>query len=209
MIGPTLGTHNTHDEAGRVTLFADAVGFTEAVPVRVRARVAIAARGYAVRVCSHQPSLVFAARRRVWKILRTYYVPAHDGRKGVTPHRGTFVIETRRRATGKPEAFLVCHRINAAFPPYKRGEGAYRAGLWYQHDEIDEDLARDYRQRGWVVHAMGDVNTPHGGVCGFPVLPCEVGEGLDRIASTIDLTYVEHLGAVGSDHPRLRARLAR
>lgn len=207
MTGPSIGTHNTHDDAGRVTLFADAIGFCEAIAPKVRERVAIAARGYAVRVCRRQRDLVFVARRRVWRILRAYYVPVHEGREEVSPHRGTFVIEARRRATGRREVFLVPHRVNAAFPPYVRGEAVWRADRWEKHRNVDDGLARDYRDRGWEVHAMGDVNTPHG-VVGFPALPWEVGRGFDRLASTVDLVDVEYLGEAGSDHPRLRARLA-
>lgn len=208
MTGPSIGTHNTHDEAGRVTLFADAVGYTEAIAGKVRERVRLAARGYAMRVCRHQRDLVFVARRRVWRITRTYYVPVHKGREEVTPHRGTFVIETRRRRTRRREVFLVPHRINAAHPPYVRGEPEFRATRWHDHRNTDDAIIREYRAKGWNVHAMGDVNTPPG-VVGFPALAWEVGRGFDRLASTEDLVDVEYLGEAGSDHPRLRARLAR
>lgn len=207
MSGPSLGTHNLHDEAGRVTLFADAMGYTEAIGVKIRQRVALARRGYAVRVCRRQRDLAFAARRRVWRILRTHYVPVHGGRAEVTPHRGTFVIETRRRATGRREVFLVPHRINAAFPPYVRGEAEFRSERWHEHRNVDEWLIHLYEGEGWVVHAMGDTNTPHD-VVAFPALAWEIGRGFDRIASTIPLDHVEYLGDAGSDHPRLRADLA-
>lgn len=207
MTGPTIGTHNTHDEAGRVTLFADAIGFCEAIAPKVRERVALAARGYTVRVCREQRDLVFVSRRRLWRITGVYYVPVHDGVPEVTPHRGTFVIEARRRATRRREAFLLGHRINAAFPPYVRGEGKFRKRMWLRHEETDERLAQHYTECGWDVHALGDANTPRGEHA-YHVLPWEIGRGFDRIASTIDLVEVEYLGEAGSDHPRLRARLA-
>lgn len=215
MTGPTLGTHNTHDEAGRVTLFADAVGYTEAIGRNVRQRVAarasrIRARfgGYRVRVCRRQRDLVFVCRRKVWRITRTRYEPVHGGRAEVTPHRGTFVIEAERIATGSPEVFLIAHRINAAFHPWIRGEAAYREEKWEDHARADDRLAAHYLARGFEVHALGDVNTPPK-VLGFAALPWEVGRGFDRIASTLDLDEVEYLSRAGSDHPRLRARLAR
>jgi len=205
--GPSVGTHNTHDQAGRVTLFADLVGYTEAIPVKVRERLALARRGYRVRVCRRQRDLVFVARRKVLRITRTRYVPVHGGRAEVTPHRGTFVIEGRRRDTRRRVAILLPHRINAGFPPYVRGEAVFRSKRWHAHREVDDLLIEDYRERGWDVIALGDVNTPPD-VVGFPALAWEVGRGFDRIASNVDLVDVEYLGHAGSDHPRLRARLA-
>jgi hypothetical protein len=191
------------------------VGYCEAIGANVRERVAARltrarARlgGYRVRVCRRQRDLVFVCRRRVWRITRTRYVPVHGGRAEVTPHRGTFVIEVVRRSTGALEVFLVPHRINAAFPPFVRGEAAFREERWHEHADTDDDLANEYRERGFEVHALGDVNTPPG-VLGFAALPWEVGRGFDRIASTVDLVDVEYLSRAGSDHPRLRARLAR
>jgi len=214
MSGPTIGTHNTHDDAGRVTLFADAIGFCEAIPGNVRGKVAARlsrarARlgGYRVRVCRRQRDLVFVCRRSVWRITGTHYVRVHSGRAGVTPHRGTFVVEAVRVATGAPEVFLLPHRINAAFPPYVRGERWFRSDRWAWHQAADEELIAWYRSRGFEVHALGDVNTPED-VTGFPGLPWEIGRGFDRIASTIDLGDVAYLGHAGSDHPRLRAQLA-
>ena len=207
MTGPTVGTHNTHDEAGRVTLFADLVGYTEAIPVKVRERLALARRGYRVRVCRRQRDLVFVARRKVLRIRRTRYVPVHAGRAQVSPHRGTFVIEGRRRDTRRRVAILLTHRVNAAHPPYVRGERYWRAARWAWHVAVDDDLAERYRARGWDVIALGDVNTPPD-VVGFPALAWEIGHGFDRIASNVDLVDVEYLGRAGSDHPRLRARLA-
>lgn len=217
-MGRTIGTHNLHDETGIPTFFADAIGFTEAIPSTIRARMRARwanarARlaGYTMRVCSHQRDLVMALRRRHYKVTRTRYVPVHGGRAKVTPHRGTFVVETirrkgrLRRPRGRREVFLLAHRINAAFPPFKRGEAQFRADRWTDHAATDAALARKYRAAGWVVHILGDLNTPRG-VKGTR-LPHEVGHGFDRIGSTVRLRRVQYLSRKGSDHPRLRATI--
>lgn len=214
----TIGTHNLHDETGVPTFFARAIGYTEAIPrtirARKRARWAKAKgrlRGYTIRVCSHQRDLVMALQRRHYKVLGTSYVRVHGGRAKVTPHRGTFVVRTRRRrgplrrARGRREVFLLAHRVNAAFPPFKRGEAEDRQGWWTAHERTDHELAEQYRAAGWVVHNLGDLNTPKG-VKGTR-LPHEVGRGFDRIASTVRLRDVEYLSRKGSDHPRLRATI--
>jgi hypothetical protein len=212
----TIGTHNLHDQTGVPTFFADVIGFTEAIPVNIRARkrarwAKVKARlaGYTIRVCTHQRDLVVALRRRHYKVTATRYHGVHGGVAKVTPHRGTFVVETRRRvgklrrAKGRREVFLLSHRINAAFPPYIRGEAEFRADCWGRHTATDDSLVADYLARGWVVHLMGDLNTPRG-VRGTD-LAFEVGHGFDRIASSEPLVAVEYLSRMGSDHPRLRA----
>lgn len=214
----TIGTHNLHDETGVPTFFADAIGYTEAIPGTIRARkrarwAKAAARlaGYTIRVCSHQCDLVMALRRRHYKVLGTEYVAVHGGVAKVTPHRGTFVVRTRRRtgrlrrARGRREVFLLAHRVNAAFPPFKRGEARDRQQWWTAHERTDAELANQYRAAGWVVHILGDLNTPHG-VRGTR-LPHEAGVGFDRIASTVRLRDRQYLSRKGSDHPRLRATI--
>ena len=215
----TIGTHNLHDRDGIPTFFADVIGFTEAVPARIQARKAARwakarARlvGFLIVVCSHQRDLVMALRRWHYKVTDTRYVPVHGGVAKVTPHRGTFVVETvrrvgkLRRAKGRREVFILSHRINAAFPPFIRGEATFRAEKWRDHTEVDESLARKYLAAGWVVHAMGDWNTPRG-VDGMLALPYEAGRGFDRIASSEPLRCVEVLDRKGSDHHRLRAMM--
>lgn len=215
---PTIGTHNLHDEAGVPTFFADAIGYTEAIAPTIRARKRARwakakgrLAGYTIRVCSHQRDLVMALRRRHYKVLGTSYVPVHGGRAKVTPHRGTFVVRTRRRKgrlrrpTGRREVFLLAHRINAAHPPFKRGEPAFRVAMWEKHEHTDHELAEQYRAAGWVVHILGDLNTPRG-VKGTR-LPYEVGRGYDRVASTVWLRQGRYLSRMGSDHPRLRATI--
>lgn len=217
----TIGTHNLHDREGVPTFFADVIGFTEAIASTIRARkrarwanAKARLAGYTIRACSHQRDLVMALRRRHYAVTGTRYVRVHDGVAKVTPHRGTFIVETRRRvgklrrAKGRREVFILSHRINAAFDPWIRGEADFRAEKWAEHTEVDNDLARDYLAAGWVVHAMGDLNTPDGRVDGYPALPYEAGRGFDRIASSEPLRNVEVLDRMGSDHHRLRALMA-
>lgn len=213
---PTIGTHNLWDERGIPTFFADAIGYTEAIPSTIRARKRARwakakgrLSGYTIRVCSHQRDLVMALRRRHYKVLGTSYVRVHGGRAKVTPHRGTFVVRTRRRKgvlrrpKGRREVFLLTHRINAAFPPYKRGEALFRRNRWTEHEQTDAELVEHYRAMGAVVHLLGDLNTPHG-VDGT-TLPYEVGHRYDRIASTRRLYAVVRMSRAGSDHYRWRA----
>lgn len=217
-MGRTIGTHNLHDQTGVPTFFADAIGFTEAIAGTIRARIRArrakaAARlsGYTIRVCTRQRDLVVALRRWHWKVTATHYHPVHGGVAKVTPHRGTFAVETvrrrgkLRRATGRREVFLLAHRINAAFPPFVRGEDQFRADCWDMHYNLDDALAEHYQAEGWVVHLLGDLNTP-AGVRGT-TLPHEVGHGFDRLASTQPLRGVQYLSRMGSDHPRLRATI--
>lgn len=215
---PTIGTHNLHDETGVPTFFADAIGYTEAIPATIRARrrarwakARALLAGYIIVVCSHQRDLVMAFKRRHYKVTARRYHPVHGGVAKVTPHRGTFAVETvrrrgrLRRPMGRREVFLLAHRINAAFPPFKRGEADFRRDRWTEHAHVDADLVDRYRRAGWVVHLLGDLNTPPG-VKGTS-LPHEVGHGYDRLASTQPLRGVQYLSRMGSDHPRLRATI--
>lgn len=216
MSARTIGTHNLHDEDGVPSFFATVIGFTEAIAktIRGRNRARLAKgkarlRGYTIRVCARQRDLVMALKRRHYKVTGTRYVAVHKGEPEVTPHRGTFVVETvrrkgrLRRATGRREVFLLAHRINAAFPPFKRGEALFRKARWTEHAGTDAELVDQYLADGWVVHLMGDLNTPRG-VRGTN-LPHEVGHGYDRLASSKPLRHVRYLSRMGSDHPRLRA----
>lgn len=211
----TLGTHNLHDEAGTVTLFADALLFTEAIPRRIRARVArlaARARGRVVVVCRAQPDLVVVLRRRQVKVTGRTYSGVVHGWAGVTPHRGTFVVLTRwrgRRNRGRrPRAYVIEHRINAAFPPYVRGEEEFRRHAWHQHTAVTVDIIRRLIDSGYDVDAGGDLNTPED-VDGYPGLRGveEAGQHFDRLASTDQVVDVRVLSRAGSDHPRLLATI--
>lgn len=212
----TIGTHNLHDEAGVPTLFADVIGFTEAIPPTIRARVRSArarakARlaGYRVLTCPRQRDLVLVVRRRLIKVTDAWYEPVHGGIPKVTPHRGTWVVEGVLRRTGQPVRLVLSHRINAAFPPYKRGEPVIRRERWVKHTALDVRVIGDGVRRGRVVIAMGDLNTPRG-VNGYPGAGVqEAGGGLDRLAvagGRFD-GPTDVLSRKGSDHPRLRRRV--
>lgn len=202
----TIGTHNLHDQAGRPSPFADIVLFTEADPTRLR-RTFTALRGWTVVVCRQQPDLAVAHRRRLFKLEGIRYRRAHEGAAKVTPHRGTWVLDGI--LAGRDATLIVEHRINAAFPPYRRGEAAFRTRCWQTHTEMTLDLINEARAAGQLVIAGGDLNTPRG-VSGYRGVLDEVGRGFDRLGVTAKgtrLHSVAYLGNAGSDHPRLRAEL--
>lgn len=201
MTTTTIGTHNLHDLAGWPTPFADVILFTEAVPARVREFLE---PGYVVRACRWQKDLVIAWRRGTFVPTCTRYRLAHPGIPKVTPRRGTFIIEGH--LGGVPTALVAEHRINAAFPPFIRGERLYRPRMWQLHTSITRRTVRRLLERGYVVLAGGDLNTPRG-VSGYKGLLREYGHGFDRIAASARLEAVETLSREGSDHPRLRAEL--
>lgn len=211
----TRGTHNLHDEAGIPTFFADVLFFTEAIPptIRARARARFAnatgrLSGFTVRTCKRQRDLVIALRRRLYRVTGERYELAHGGVAEVTPHRGTYVVEAvERRGLKRRVAFICEHRINAAFPPFIRGEGHFRETRWREHTDLTLGLISAYRRDGWVVYAGGDLNTPPG-VSGYKGRLHEVGKRLDRLGGSEPLVDVQVLDAKGSDHPRLKARAA-
>lgn len=208
----TLGAHNLHDHAGVPSFFADVVLFTEAVPPTIiakaraaRARVAGRLSGYTVRVCKSQRDLAIALKRRHYKVTGVRYFPAHGGLAEVSPHRGIFVVETIERATGRRVVFIVEHRINAAFPPYVRGEARFRRTCWETHTALLLWVLEEYA--GWEIRAGGDLNTP-ARVNGYKGRLNEVGHGLDRLGSNGRLRNFEVLTRKQSDHPRIRAVMA-
>lgn len=196
----TLGTFNTLDGKGTVTDFGDVLLLTEAIPRKVRHEL----RGtHDVYVCRWQRDLIIAIRKTLpQERVRKHYRLVHPGIPKVTPHRGTFWLSLRLE--GQPTAILVEHRINAAFAPFKRGEGLYRKTMWALHTRMTLRIIRRLKKRGYTVHAGGDLNTPRG-VSGYRGVLNEAGKGLDRLGSTRRLTYVETLSRMGSDHHRLRA----
>ena len=214
MIRFTIGTHNLHDEAGEVSLFSDLIFFTEAVPERVAAVVKASRRplrprsGYGMAVCKAQPDLVIVWRRQQFRrdpLRRRRYRRYVDGRAKVTPNRGTFLVPLVFRATGRKVDALDEHRINAAFEPFIRGEAEFRAAAWQRHTAGTLATMRRLADRGHLVIAAGDCNTPHG-VDAYPGFN-ESGEHFDRIGSTARLGVAEVLSPVGSDHHRRRAVL--
>lgn len=209
----TLGTHNLLDDEGTPSFFCDAILFTEAVArtVRARARQRWAhakgrLRGYRIVTCRQQPDLVVALRRRLFKVTGASYTKYVDGVPGVTPHRGTFLVFALHRPTGIPCVFVDEHRINAAFPPFVRGEAKFREAAWKRHTAGTLDTVDRLKDSGYLVPAGGDLNTPHG-VSGYRAVLREAGTHFDRlgVSAPAHIRDIEYLSRKGSDHPRLRA----
>lgn len=197
----TLGTHNTLDGAAPATPFADVVLLTEAIPAKVRDELATT---HDVYVCRFQKDLVIAIRRTLTQErVKSHYRLVHPGVAKVTPHRGTFWLTLR--LNGQPTAIVVEHRINAAFPPFKRGEPWFRRAMWRRHTRISLRIIARQRRKFRHVLCGGDTNTPRG-IKGYPGLH-EVGDHFDRLASTRPLRDLVVMSRMGSDHPRLRARV--
>lgn len=228
----TWGTHNTLDGKGRTTFFADVVGYCEAIedviePAvarknrlmkrRQKARRAGIARGYRMLTCARQRDLVMVFNRFLYKYVDQEYVRVHGGVAKVTPARGEWAVTLRerqgvlRRPTGDLVTFVWGHRVNAAFPPYIRGEATMRSEWWQMHNEVSNDLIEKYREMGHRVRAGGDANTPKHRVDGrwimaYRSLPHEIGKGeFDRLGSSDPMVDHDVLSAVGSDHMRVRA----
>lgn len=210
---PSIGTHNLLDGAGEPTPFADYLFFTESAPGAIRK---LLGDDYEIRVCAQQRDLVIAWRKGTFTPKlnrkgkeRVGYKQAHGGWSKVTPHRGTFWI-IGEDADGVPTVLVVEHRINAAFPPFRRGERFFRPRAWRKHTRITLRRVRRWLRKGWQVFAGGDLNTPHG-VSGYQGVLYERGEahghGYDRVGSSEDLDAAEKLSNEGSDHPRIRARV--
>lgn len=196
----TLATYNTLDGKGTVSDFADVLLLTEAIPAKVRAQVG---KTHDVFVCERQKDLAIAVRRGLpTKVDPARYKKAHWGIPKVTPNRGTFWITGR--IGDEKVALLVEHRINAAFAPFKRGEGLFRKTMWEMHTRMTLRIVRRLKKQGYTVHAGGDTNTPRG-VSAYRGVLREVGKGLDRIGSTRRLTDVQVLPRNGSDHHPLKA----
>lgn len=192
---PTLGTHNLLDGKAPATAFADILFFTEAHPLEGRLL------GYATRICSRQRDLAIAFEPPMTDI-REHYKRCHWGIPKVTPNRGTFWLTGR---VGDEKVALVDeHRINAAFAPFKRGEGLFRKTMWEMHTRMTLRIVRELKRQGYTVHAGGDLNTPRG-ISGYRGVLNEAGHGLDRLGSTRRLSDVEVLSRMGSDHHRLKA----
>lgn len=195
-----FGTHNLHDEAGRPTPFADIIVFTEAIPSEVK-RV-LEPLGYVVRVCRRQKDLVIAYRRGSFKMRGIpRYKKVVDGIAQVTPNRGTFWINGI--LDDKPTTIIAEHRINAAFEPFIRGEGLFRARMWRKHTQFTQSLIERLQGRGKNILAGGDLNTPRL-VRGYGGLLREYGGGFDRLGVGGRRSGDVRLGGdAGSDHKKL------
>ena len=199
----SVGTHNLHDLAGIPTAFADLIGFTEAIPKAVKSK--LLGRGYKVLTCWQQRDLVLAYDAKVFKkVWTTRYKRVVNGRRRVTPNRGTWRIRLRVIATGELVDVFLEHRINAGFPPYVRGEATFRRQAWQRHTSVTLKWIHRSISKGRKVIAFGDLNTPHG-VKGYRSVLGEVGSHFDRIgAHGFRLDSVLYMDRAGSDHLRLR-----
>lgn len=197
----TVGTHNTLDGAAEATDFADIMFFTEAMPAKVRSALHQTHRVWA---CPKQKDLVIAVHKRLDpKVRGNRYKLSNFGIKLVTPKRGTWKLELD--LLGRAVDAIIDHRINAAFPPFIRGERIIRPRFWKRHTRITKDMIRESKAKRRRVLYGGDPNTPKNITAVGNVLQYEVGDGKDRLASNVELTDVRVLSKAGSDHHRLRA----
>lgn len=194
----SIGCHNLLDGAAPFTPFADTLFFTEAVGAS-RAQMF----GYEVHVCDRQRDLAIAIAPDLnLGAFEPHYKKAHWGIPKVTPNRGTFWLTDSRAKV----ALLVEHRINAAFPPFRRGEGLFRKTMWEMHTRMTLRIIRKLKKQGYTIYAGGDLNTPVG-VSGYRGVLNEVGRKYDRLGSTKKLVNARRLSRLGSDHFRLRAEV--
>lgn len=201
----SLGTHNTLDGAARGTAFADIICFTEAIPAKLERDLM---RTHDLYVCRFQKDLVIAVNRALpIHNVKMHYIPVHPGLMLVTPHRGVFWITFD--LWGERYAVLCEHRINAAFPPFKRGEPVFRPKMWRLHRRIACRVVRRLKKRGRKVMAAGDYNTIPG-VDAYKGLLEEHFEGFDRVcvdADHFEVTSERKMSRAGSDHHRYRVGL--
>lgn len=196
----TLGTFNTLDGKGQVVDFADILLLTEAIPRKVRHELR---ETHDVYVCRWQRDLIIAIRKTLAvERVRTHYRLVHPGIAKVTPHRGEFWLTLTLE--GEPTAIQVGHWINAAFPPYRRGEARFRRAMWRRHQRIALRIIGRHIRKGRTVYAGGDLNTIPG-VLGYRGVLREVGSHFDRLGSTRELPVAQRLSRMGSDHHRLKA----
>lgn len=195
-----FGTHNLHDHAGKATAFADIIVFTEAIASEVKK--ALQPKGYVIVVCKEQKDLVIAYRPDAFQPTHEpRYKLIHGGRAKVTPHRGTFWLKGRLR--GKKAVIIVEHRINAAFPPFVRGEPRFRQYNWRKHTRFTVGLIKRFIKRGWIVLAGGDLNAIRT-VKGYRGNLKEYGKHFDRLGTHgVRSRNFRVLSRKGSDHPRL------
>ena len=201
----TVGTHNTHDGDGRGPAFADVVLYTEVVPVVLANDVSAT---HDLWVCKWQRDLAIALDKSlpITKV-REHYRPVHPGVAKVTPHRGTYWLTFE--LDGRRGAALVEHRINAAFPPYRRGEATFRRLSWQLHTRVTLRIVRRLIRKGRFVLAGGDPNTTRK-VRAYRGVLEERGHGFDRIGvHGWHVSGYGNLSRSGSDHHRLKVWLNR
>lgn len=209
MRGRTVGTHNlnVHDGKADAHPFADVLLFTETTKAEVAHDLP---EDYVVDVCKRNRSLTVAWQEDVFRRTGHVYKAAHPGLAKVTPARGTYAVLGIDEA-GRKTALIVEWRINAARPPYKRGEPLLRKILHAIHSGVTKRLVLRLRRQGHAIYVAGDANLPKHERA-YPYLPSEVGQvgrGLDRIGSTRRLGQVTMTRAAEGAHPTLAARIMR
>lgn len=210
-----VGTHNLHDHTGDATGFAKVICFTEAIPDLVMDQLPT---HYVTAVARWQKDLIIAWDPNYFKPeldkkgrVKRFYKLNNPGVAKVTPHRGTFWIKGEMLVMGfwKKTAVICAHWINAAHPPYKRGEKWLRRRWWKKQQKFTKKLVRRLMKQGYEIVGAGDLNVAYREQAFEWMRQIhEVGHGYDRIFSTYELTNVRYLAKKGSDHPRLVADAA-
>lgn len=191
----SLGTHNLLDGAAPATAFANILFFTEAGGADMSEL-----SPWDVHICHDQRDLVIAVHRDLGMgPFHRHYRQAVFGVRKVSPNRGTFWLTDDVAMV----ALVVEHRINAAFPPYIRGEKLFRKLAWWYHTRMTLRIVKRLKKKGYIVYAGGDLNTP-AGVSGYKGVLHEAGNGFDRLGSTEPIRRSLHLSKLGSDHLRLK-----
>lgn len=201
----SFGTWNTLDgEADESTFKKDVIIFTEAIPAEVRRELS---KTHMIYVCADQKDLVLAVHRRLKPRLRYQeYRKANRGIPKVTPKRGSWRTRIELLAIDRWIDGVWDHRINAAFPPFIRGEKLIRSRFWKKHTSITKDMLRAAKKAAnefTTVLYGGDPNTPVGVTAVGNVLAHEEGTGKDRLASNRKIQGFTVGPKNGSDHHRI------
>lgn len=199
----TAGTHNLLDGAAQALAFADVCIWTEATKAIWKDRVANKHRIYGVvRQRDLKISIDESIAAQIEGKARRHYRLVHLGIALVTPHRGIFWITFV--LNGRKTAIIAEHRINAWYPPYRRGEKWYRSTRWQKHTKRSNRIQERLIAQGYDIYAGGDPNAPEG-VEAYPLLHETDEAHLDRVASTRRIKEWRSLRKGGSDHHRLLA----
>jgi hypothetical protein len=196
----TIGTHNLLDGEAEAMPFAQVIMFTEAPPNIYSDPVNKTHTLYRSR---KQRDLVIAIRDNlVWSMndVKLHYRLVHIGIIKVTPHRGIFWITFTYE--GKKYAIICEHRINAWFPPFKRGEAKLRNRWWHKHTHMSNKIQKRLLDKGYIIIAGGDPNAPEG-VNAYPFLNETVEMHFDRVACSKPIYNSQELDKGGSDHHKV------
>lgn len=201
----SFGTWNTLDgKADESTFTKDIILFTEAMPAEVRRELG---KTHMIYVCADQKDLVLAVARRLGPRMRFQeYRKAHGGIVKVTPKRGSWRTRIELTAIDRWLDGVWDHRINAAFPPFIRGERIIRSRFWKKNTSITKAMLREAKALAnefTLVAYAGDPNTPTNVTAVGNVLAHEEGTGKDRIAANRKIEDFTVGPKNGSDHHRI------